>query len=547
MTRDEQRDLVAAALADELAPERAVLLLQECRQDPTLLGELSRLTVTERLLAHLHLYNDDADFVREVRERLRQARETPQEPAAIPSFFPWWQPFWKWAAAAAVLVLLGSLILAPRFNNRPESSVMVVRTEAISLTPGQPVLFAGQQLPVQRLQLDSGLLELQFASGATVILEGPADFEVASALRCVLHRGTVMARVPEQARGFTVDGPRGRLVDLGTEFGVRVGNSGDTEVHVLKGRVEAFPTGQQKAISLGENQALRLTSLTNLALPADATAFVTDLPPGAVGPIGCVHWSFDEGHGNLLNETGGGLLGTPAPGHLLSFENQGAGPTWVPGQFGHGLCLNGAGDYVECDFAGIGGGQPRTVAFWVKVPKDFDLMQSDAIINWGTMARYGAVWRLSVNNLSETNSEWGGPIGRLRVGVHGGYVVGTTDLRDDRWHHCAVVMYGGQRPKMGSHVLIYIDGQLEPAARKKVFEISTDIRDASAHNVWIGRNLSYETAGQQVSGGPFFRGCVDELFIFNAALTQEQIVSLMKYNRLEDPAVASDASDTTAR
>ena len=137
---------------------------------------------------------------------------------------------------------------------------MVVRTEAVSLTPGQPVLSIGRQLPAQRLQLDSGLLELRFTSGATVILEGPADFEVASALRCVLHRGTVVARVPEQARGFTVEGPRGRLVDLGTEFGVRVGNSGDTEVHVLKGRVEAFPTNQQKAIELTENQALRLTS-----------------------------------------------------------------------------------------------------------------------------------------------------------------------------------------------------------------------------------------------------------------------------------------------
>ena len=231
----------------------------------------------------------------------------------------------------------------------------------------------------------------------------------------------------------------------------------------------------------------------------------------------------------------------PAPGHLLSFENQGRGPSGCPASLASGLSLNGAGDYVECEFAGIGGGQPRTVAFWVKVPKDFDLMQSDAIINWGTMARYGGVWRLSVNNAPETDKLWGGPIGRLRVGVHGGYVVGTTDLRDDRWHHCAVVMYGGNRPKMGSHVLIFIDGQLEPAARKKVFEISTDVQDATAHNIWIGRNLSYRTAGQQVPGGPFFRGCVDEVFVFNAALTQEQIVSLMKFNRLDEPAVCRAA------
>jgi hypothetical protein len=544
MIRDEQRPLVASALVDDLTPDQAARLLEECRREPELLAELSHLTVTDRLLAHLHLYGDDEAFVREVGLRLRSV-----EPARdkILHPFPWWQPFWKLAAAAAVVALVGSLLLVPHWKNGPESNVMVVRTEAVSLTPGQPVLSIGQQLPAQRLQLDSGLLELRFKSGATVILEGPADFEVASALRCVLHRGTVVARVPEQARGFTVDGPRGRLVDLGTEFGVRVGNSGDTEVHVLKGRVEAFPTNQQNAIELTENQALRLTSLTNLALPADATAFVTDLPPGSKGPIGYVHWGFDEGQSNLVRETGQGLLNQPAPGHLLSFENQGPGPSWVPGQFGGGLSLNGRGDYVECEFAGIGGGRPRTVAFWVKVPKDFDLMQSDAIINWGTDARQGGVWRLSVNNAPETNSLWGGPIGRLRVGVHGGYVVGTTDLRDDRWHHCAVVMYGGQRPKMGSHVLIFIDGQLEPAARKKVFEISTDVQDATAHNIWIGRNLSYRTAGQEVPGGPFFRGCVDEVFVFNAALTQEQIVSLMKFNRLDDSAVSGLPSAAVVR
>ncbi len=543
MTRDEQRRLMAAALADELTPEEASALLLECRREPRLVEELADLTITDRLLAHLYLYDDDA-FVREVRFRLCAAEPAP---GRVLESFPWWQPLWKWAAAAAVLVLLGALVVAPRLTRRLEPSAMVVRTEAVSLAPGQPALFIGQQLPAQRLQLDAGLLELRFASGATVILEGPADFEVAGALRCVLYCGTVVARVPEEARGFTVEGPRGRLVDLGTEFGVRVGKSGDTEVHVLKGRVEAFPTNQQKAIELKENQALRLTSVTNLALPADATAFVTDLPPGATGPIGCVHWAFDEGRGGLAHETGHGLRREPAIGHLLSFENQGTGPKWVPGQFGNGLSLNGAGDYVECEFSGIGGGQPRTVAFWVKVPKDFDLTQADAIINWGTMARQGAVWRVSVNNAPETNKAWGGPLGRLRVGVHGGYVVGTTDLRDDRWHHCAVVMYGGKRPNMGSHVLIFIDGQLEPAARKKVFEISTDIQDATAHNIWIGRNLSYQTAGQQVVGGPFFRGCVDEVFIFNAALTPEQIVSLMKFNRLEDKAVSRGVSDTAGR
>jgi hypothetical protein len=533
MTSEEQRHWVAGALAGELTAEESQLLLAKCRRQPELLDELSRLTVIERLLSYVHVYSDDAIFVREVRERLRQAQAPPEK---IIWALPWWQPVWKWATpAAAVLLLWGSLAAIRWLKNGPETRVRIVRTEAVSTAPGQPVLQTGRELPARRLQLVSGLLELQFQSGASVILEGPADFEVASALRCVLHRGKVVARVPEAAHGFTVEGPRGRLVDLGTEFGVTVRPSGDTEVHVLDGRVQAIPNGPQKPLELKVNQALRLTSQKTEALPVDTTAFVTDMPPGINGPIGYVHWAFDEGRGNISRNTGQGLAHEKAPAHRLSFEQQGPGPEWVPGQFGQGLSLNGNGDYVECDFVGIGGGQPRTVAFWVKVPQDMKLDQSDAIINWGTDARLGAVWRVSINNNPDPNPEkWGGPLGRLRVGVHGGYVVGTTDLRDDRWHHCAVVMYGGKRPNLGSHVLIYIDGQLEPAARKKVFEISTDVQHATAHNIWIGRNLSYREAGQKVLGGsPFFRGCVDEVFVFNAALPQEQIISLMKYNHLE--------------
>ena len=37
-----------------------------------------------------------------------------------------------------------------------------------------------------------------------------------------------------------LDSPRGRLVELGTEFGVSVGPSGDTDGPVLEGKVAVF-------------------------------------------------------------------------------------------------------------------------------------------------------------------------------------------------------------------------------------------------------------------------------------------------------------------
>jgi hypothetical protein len=169
------------------------------------------------------------------------------------------------------------------------------------------------------------------------------------------------------------------------------------------------------------------------------------------------------------------------------------------------------------------------VAFWVKVPRDSSIEEGYGIVNWGTAAP-GLAWQISVN--PQAND---GPLGRLRLGVHDGWVVGTTDLRDDRWHHCAVVMYGGHRPDSATHILLYLDGELEPAARKAVREIRTQITGEGAHNMWLGRNLGYIRLGEPAPLGRFFRGSVDEVFVFNASLNQEQIRSLMKYNRLELP------------
>jgi hypothetical protein len=88
------------------------------------------------------------------------------------------------------------------------------------------------------LQVRSGKAELKFAHGASVVLEGPADFEVRSAAEGFLRQGKLIASVPHKAVGFVISTPSAQIVDLGTEFGVEVGTSGDTDVHVIRGAVE---------------------------------------------------------------------------------------------------------------------------------------------------------------------------------------------------------------------------------------------------------------------------------------------------------------------
>ncbi|MCX6951380.1 MAG: FecR domain-containing protein, partial [Verrucomicrobia bacterium] len=392
----------------------------------------------------------------------------------------------RWAWASAAVLALGA---AAWWTVRPDApEAYLARVESATWDASQVSPKIGDRLESRRLQLDSGLVELKFAHGATVIVEGPADFEVLGPQHAFLHRGRAVTRLAPGTRGFILDSPRGRLVDQGTEFGVSVGASGDTEVHVLEGKVEAVPSHQQ-AVQLSVNQAARLTPLRVEQFAADAGGFITDLPPLSGGVVDFLHWSFDEGQGKASYNSGRGLGAPQAKAILRSFPEGAAGPQWIEGQFGGGLSFNGRDDFVECEFPGIPGGEPRTVAFWVKVPRDWTVEEGYGIINWGTH-KPGLAWQISVNPQIKE-----GPTGRLRLGVMDGFVVGTTDLRDDRWHHCAVVMYGGHRPDSATHILLYLDGELEPAARKAVMEIRTQIAGADAHNMWLGRNLAYARPG----------------------------------------------------
>ncbi len=93
----------------------------------------------------------------------------------------------------------------------------------------------------KRLRLQSGLAQIEFDRGARVLLQGPAELVLVSGSEARLVHGKLTARVPAAARGFTILSPQGKVVDLGTEFGLSVDEEGETTVRVFDGLVAAFP------------------------------------------------------------------------------------------------------------------------------------------------------------------------------------------------------------------------------------------------------------------------------------------------------------------
>lgn len=96
------------------------------------------------------------------------------------------------------------------------------------------------------LDVEAGLVELRYFSGARVVIEGPASYEIGGPSSGRLLSGRIVAltqhprhlpRDAETAPLFTVTTPRGVVDDLGTEFGVDVSRSGSESVHVFDGVV----------------------------------------------------------------------------------------------------------------------------------------------------------------------------------------------------------------------------------------------------------------------------------------------------------------------
>ena len=172
-------------------------------------------------------------------------------------------------AMAAVIVMLAAGVFfllpeSPVLNSGDSPRIAVVthsvgayREEDIAIRPGESIK-AGH------LTLERGVVRLDFASGATIAVEGPAKIEVVNKMRVVLLRGVVTARIPESAIGFVVDTDTAHVVDLGTAFGVSVGDDGTTDVCVFEGEVSVNrkgSTSRQPAL-VREGQAVRASELS---------------------------------------------------------------------------------------------------------------------------------------------------------------------------------------------------------------------------------------------------------------------------------------------
>jgi hypothetical protein len=171
-----------------------------------------------------------------------------------------WSPRLFAAALAFGLVIAGGIVfVASQLRGKTEPPVAAEQAAAEPVAEPQPQrhlatvtktrfllaanserpLMAGLPLAAGRVAILGGAVELTIRNGVVIVLEGPGDIELKDDMQAFLHDGSAVVRVPKGMSGFRLDTASTDVLDLGTEFAVRVLPDRQTDVQVYDGAVVA--------------------------------------------------------------------------------------------------------------------------------------------------------------------------------------------------------------------------------------------------------------------------------------------------------------------
>lgn len=241
---------------------------------------------------------------------------------------------------------------------------------------------------------------------------------------------------------------------------------------------------------LGDSQYTSIANATTAALGA----------PVAV-------YTFDEGSGTTAADSAGGNNGTLV-GNTL--------PQWVAGRIGpHALSFSGDGAFLSTtaqsavqtaqDLSPVLGGT-ATLTAWIKTT------QTGNNTLWSAPAITGVEQAGAGNDIRYGYIDASGDIG---VGTgNGPGAVSTSPINDGNWHHVAFT-----RDAVSGVVQVFVDGMLNSSATDPAGPITSQFRLIGAQSDVAGDGVTFQ-------GATYFNGQLDDIHIYNAVLSNNQIAAL---------------------
>ena len=237
-----------------------------------------------------------------------------------------------------------------------------------------------------------------------------------------------------------------------------------------------------------------------LIAPAISFAVVADVgytqPQGLVG-----YWNLDQGSGTIVNDSSG-------------YNNHGTiiGASWTIGKINGALNFDGLNDYVDCGNNEIlDPTQGATFEAWVY----FNQLPSAAKHIMAIAGRSGGGTDLDLQ--AETDNRFKFYIGPGVPNV----AVSNTVIETNKWYH----VVGTYQAK--NNIKIYVNGVLEKTT------LITITRNTNSNKFYIGQSCVWP--------GRFFNGIIDEVKIYNRALSAEEIVA--EYTHMLPAPILSNSND----
>ena len=418
------------------------------------------------------------------------------------------------AASAAAIFLLGFVF----FFSRPAgenglaykpSTVGRVTSGELAMEGRTDAFRIGQLVPPGLIETRDQSAAVQFDNGSSIALFPGARADLTGIAELRLLQGRISGQTGEGANELVVHLGENTITDLGTGFGVEIAENGDTEVHVLEGTVRLEGRHLRKQL-LTEGNALRLRAEREAeSIPLQADAFASEFREPDLGPVGFVHYSFDDPTGGAFEDTGARISDGPFAAAPTDAERP---PHSVQARFGKGVTFE-EGHGLDSTFPGIGGDQSRSIAVWIKVDQSENTM---SLIRWGKR-KEAQRWEV----LLKANRD-GSLVTRTEIG--NGYVLGSQNLADGKWHHFVSVYLGGNEGTVEQRIRHYVDGELDPIQRYQPNSADIDTSIEGDSGMQIGR---YRLDKSRYP----FSGIMDEVYVFDRALTPLEVRELYRDNQ----------------
>ncbi|MBN2376268.1 MAG: FecR domain-containing protein [Sedimentisphaerales bacterium] len=362
----------------------------------------------------------------------------------------------------------------------------------------------GTRLNASSLYLQSGMAQIIFDDGATVILQAPSEFEIVSSNKMTLRRGKLVAHVPPEAFGFVINTPEASIVDLGTEFGVEIGEEKQSDIYVFQGKVvlaiedEQSPVMRHQVITKG--QARRISAVANQTeiqeISFENKKFQRRMPRKNL----IAYWNFDDDLSNVQGNTAydGIAIGNP----VISSEDVKVG-------IGALKIDNATGtDYVKIPSNVLQDSSipfKNTVTAWYKYEDISGDGSDERNFLWETAPNSYSLSFAIRNNGDIKEVQW-----FTDFPAKGRLLIGSPAVNDGQWHHAAVVI-----DLYAKRLEFYHDGTLLDV--ENCYVVSQYRK--SKKEFHIGNH-------REGDGSRNWDGYIDDVAIFNIALNSAQIKAL---------------------